>query len=101
MNGTAAVLPGDLGEWSMLGDTGAHALGAVLGVAVAVGNGRVGLVAHAAAVVAAAVCGDRVTAAARAVCGDGVTGVTRAVCGGNGVAVSGRGVGSGGFHSCE
>ncbi|MFE0677961.1 hypothetical protein [Streptomyces sp. NPDC058867] len=61
----AAVLPDDLGERSMLGDTGAHALGAALGAAVVVGNGRAGLLAHAAALVAATVCGDRVSEAAR------------------------------------
>ncbi|MFJ4519031.1 hypothetical protein [Streptomyces sp. NPDC088816] len=55
----AAVLPEDLGERVMIGDTGAHALGAVLGIAVVACNGRAGLVAHAAAVVAAAVCGER------------------------------------------
>ncbi|MFF7450877.1 MULTISPECIES: hypothetical protein [unclassified Streptomyces] len=63
----AAVLPDDLGERGMIGDTGAHALGAALGVAVVVGNGRAGLVAHAAGVVAAAVYGDQVSAIARAV----------------------------------
>lgn len=57
----AAVLPDDLGERAMIGDAGAHALGAVLGAAVVAGNGRVGLVAHAAAVVAAAVYGDEVS----------------------------------------
>ncbi|MDN3022008.1 hypothetical protein [Streptomyces sp. S.PB5] len=61
-----AVLPDDLGERAMLGDTGAHALGAALGAAVVAGNGRAGLVAHAAAVVAAAVYGDRVSEVARA-----------------------------------
>ncbi|MFD5474477.1 hypothetical protein [Streptomyces sp. NPDC127105] len=55
----AAVLPEDLGERMMLGDTGAHALGAVLGTAVVASNGRAGLVAHAAVVVVAAVYGDR------------------------------------------
>lgn len=60
-----AVLPDDLGRRGMLGDTGAHALGALLGAAVVVGNRRAGLVAHAAAVVAAAVCGERVSAVAR------------------------------------
>nr|WSZ18265.1 hypothetical protein OH837_35490 [Streptomyces canus] len=61
-----AVLPDDLGERVMIGDAGAHALGAALGAAVVEGNGRLGLVAHAAAVVAAAVCGgvvSRVSAA--------------------------------------
>ncbi|MET9385092.1 hypothetical protein ABZY09_29470 [Streptomyces sp. NPDC002928] len=61
----AAVLPDDLGERVMIGDAGAHALGAVLGAAVVAANGRAGLAAHAAAVVAAAVCGDRVSEAAR------------------------------------
>ncbi|MEV5887279.1 hypothetical protein AB0L74_32295 [Streptomyces sp. NPDC052020] len=65
MGAAAAVLPDDLGEREMLGDTGAHALGAALGAAVAVSRGRAGLAAHAAALVAAAVCGDRVSAAAR------------------------------------
>lgn len=56
-----AVLPDDLGERVMIGDTGAHALGAALGAAVVAANGRGGLVAHAAGVVVAAVCGDRVS----------------------------------------
>lgn len=62
----AAVLPDDLGERVMIGDAGAHALGAALGAAVVEGNGQVGLVVHAAAVVAAAVSGgvvSRVSAA--------------------------------------
>ncbi|MER7918886.1 MULTISPECIES: hypothetical protein [unclassified Streptomyces] len=62
----AAVLREDLGERTMLGDTGAHALGAALGAAVVAGNGRAGLLAHAVAVLAAAVYGDRVTRWARA-----------------------------------
>ncbi|WP_432197593.1 hypothetical protein [Streptomyces sp. bgisy027] len=61
MGAAAAVLPDDLGERAMIGDTGAHALGAALGAAVVVGNSRAGLVAHAAAVVAAAVYGDKVS----------------------------------------
>ncbi|WP_329215913.1 hypothetical protein OG352_09285 [Streptomyces sp. NBC_01485] len=65
----AAVLPEDLGGREMLGDSGAHALGALLGVAVVAGDGRAGLVAHAAAVVAAAVCGERVSGAARSAFG--------------------------------
>ncbi|TPQ22792.1 hypothetical protein [Streptomyces sporangiiformans] len=60
-----AVLPDDLGERAMIGDTGAHALGATLGAAIAVGNGRAGLLAHAAALVAAAVYGDEVSDVAR------------------------------------
>ncbi|MGW1983271.1 hypothetical protein ACWCPJ_12520 [Streptomyces collinus] len=66
LGGAAAVLPGDLGEHVMLGDTGAHALGAVSGAAAVACNGRAGLLAHAAAAVAAAVYGDRVSAWARA-----------------------------------
>jgi hypothetical protein len=66
MGAAAAVLPDDLGERAMIGDTGAHALGAALGAAVVAGNRRAGLLAHAAAVVAAAVYGDRVSAWARA-----------------------------------
>ncbi|MFF6993892.1 hypothetical protein ACFY93_02860 [Streptomyces sp. NPDC008313] len=59
------VLPGDLGERAMLGDTGAHALGAALGAAVAVGSGRAALVLHSAGLVAAAVYGERVSVFAR------------------------------------
>ncbi|MFD8390170.1 hypothetical protein ACFV2N_13440 [Streptomyces sp. NPDC059680] len=66
MGAAAAVLPDDLGERVMIGDTGAHALGAALGAAVVAGNRRAGLLAHAVAVVAAAVHGDRVSAWARA-----------------------------------
>ncbi|MBL1086183.1 hypothetical protein JK359_30185 [Streptomyces actinomycinicus] len=66
MGAAAAVLPDDLGERAMLGDTGAHALGAALGAAVVAGNRRAGLVAHAVALVAAARYGDRVSAWARA-----------------------------------
>ncbi|ALO07404.1 hypothetical protein AQF52_1808 [Streptomyces venezuelae] len=46
----------------MLGDAGAHALGAAVGGAIAAGNGRFGLVAHAAGLVAAAAWGEWGTA---------------------------------------
>ncbi|MFF1717190.1 hypothetical protein [Streptomyces sp. NPDC058268] len=59
-----AVLPDDIGERAMIGDAGAHALGAALGTAIVAGNARLGLTAHAAALVAAAVCGERVSAVA-------------------------------------
>ncbi|GHH57256.1 UDP-N-acetylmuramyl pentapeptide phosphotransferase/UDP-N-acetylglucosamine-1-phosphate transferase [Streptomyces candidus] len=62
----AAVLEDDLGRRTMLGDTGAHALGAALGAVMAAGNGRTGLALHAAALIAVAACGDRVSRAAGA-----------------------------------
>ncbi|GHC79765.1 hypothetical protein [Streptomyces flavofungini] len=68
MGAAAAVLPDDMAQRTMIGDTGAHALGAALGAAVVAGNGRAGLAAHAAGLVAAAVCGDTVSRVARTGC---------------------------------
>ncbi|MGW0466239.1 hypothetical protein ACWDX6_13300 [Streptomyces sp. NPDC003027] len=65
MGAAAAVLAHDLGERTMLGDTGAHALGAAVGSAIAAGNGRFGLAVHAAGLIAAAVYGDKVSDLAR------------------------------------
>ncbi len=62
----AAVFDDDLGRRTMIGDTGAHALGAALGAAIVAKNGRTGLVLHATALVTAAACGDRVSRAAGA-----------------------------------
>ncbi|WP_306337490.1 hypothetical protein [Streptomyces sp. KL118A] len=59
MGAAAAVLPDDFGERAMIGDAGAHALGAALGTAVVAGNGRAGLAAHAAALVAVAAYGEK------------------------------------------
>ncbi|MFF8293815.1 hypothetical protein ACF068_32070 [Streptomyces sp. NPDC016309] len=57
----AAVLADDLGERTMLGDAGAHALGAALGTAIAAGSGRPGLVVHAAGALLAAAYGNTVS----------------------------------------
>ncbi|MFJ1892772.1 MULTISPECIES: hypothetical protein [unclassified Streptomyces] len=65
MGAVAALVADDLGERTMFGDTGVHALGAALGVAIVVGCGRAGLVAHAAGLVAAAAYGDRISRAVR------------------------------------
>ncbi|MEU6984516.1 hypothetical protein ABZ946_14010 [Streptomyces sp. NPDC046324] len=65
MGAAVAVLAEDLGERTMLGDTGAHALGAAVGSAIATGNGRFGLAVHAAALIAAAAYGDQVSTLAR------------------------------------
>ncbi|MGW2818118.1 hypothetical protein [Streptomyces sp. NPDC001415] len=54
MGAAAAILADDLSERTMIGDSGAHALGAALGVAIAGGNGRTGLAVHAAGLLAAA-----------------------------------------------
>lgn len=66
MGAVAALVADDLGQRTMIGDTGAHALGAALGVAIVAGSGRAGLVAHAAGLVAATVYGDRVSRLAQA-----------------------------------
>ncbi|MEV6754096.1 hypothetical protein [Streptomyces sp. NPDC051214] len=65
LGAAAAVLPEDIGERAMIGDAGAHALGAALGLAITTGNNRAGLALHAAGVVAAAAYGEKVSAVAR------------------------------------
>jgi len=57
----AALLPEDLGERGMLGDTGANAGGAVLGTALVAGLGRRGRIAALAAVVALTLASERVS----------------------------------------
>jgi hypothetical protein len=56
-----AVLADDAGERTMLGDAGAHALGAAVGVSIVVANGRSGLVLHAALLAGLAAAGDWVS----------------------------------------
>ncbi|MFI6935213.1 hypothetical protein [Streptomyces sp. NPDC050287] len=51
------MLPADLGERAMIGDTGAHALGAALEAAVVASRGRARPAVHAAALIAVAVYG--------------------------------------------
>jgi UDP-GlcNAc:undecaprenyl-phosphate/decaprenyl-phosphate GlcNAc-1-phosphate transferase len=57
----AALLPEDLGERGMLGDTGANASGAVLGTALAAGLSRGGRIAALAGVVALTLASERVS----------------------------------------
>ena len=57
----AAALPADLGERTMLGDTGANALGAVLGTALAAGNAPPARAALAAGIVALTLASERVS----------------------------------------
>ncbi|MFF1833934.1 hypothetical protein ACFVXE_06980 [Streptomyces sp. NPDC058231] len=65
MGAVAALTADELAERTMIGDMGAHALGAAVGVAIVVASGRAGLAVHAAGVVAAAVHGDRISGLAR------------------------------------
>jgi UDP-N-acetylmuramyl pentapeptide phosphotransferase/UDP-N-acetylglucosamine-1-phosphate transferase len=65
LGAAAAVLGDDLSERTMLGDAGAHALGAALGAAVALTDGRTGLLLHTAVVVALAAAGDRISTGRR------------------------------------
>ncbi|MGW9209620.1 hypothetical protein ACWGR4_21830 [Embleya sp. NPDC055664] len=57
----AALLPEDLGEQAMLGDAGANALGAALGVALAAGASRTGLLTKAAVLVGLTAASERVS----------------------------------------
>jgi UDP-GlcNAc:undecaprenyl-phosphate/decaprenyl-phosphate GlcNAc-1-phosphate transferase len=61
MGAAAALLPEDLGERAMLGDAGANALGAALGVAAAAGSGRVGLLLRAASIVGLTLASEKVS----------------------------------------
>ncbi|GAA2668832.1 hypothetical protein [Streptomyces lunalinharesii] len=73
LGAAVALAPDDFGERTMLGDAGAHALGAALGLAAVAGagprgahgagrgGGRAGLAVHAAALVVAAAVGDRIS----------------------------------------
>jgi UDP-N-acetylmuramyl pentapeptide phosphotransferase/UDP-N-acetylglucosamine-1-phosphate transferase len=61
LGAAAALLPEDLGESAMLGDAGANALGALLGVAAAAGCSRSGLVWRAAALTAVTLASEKVS----------------------------------------
>ena len=57
----AALLPDDLGERSMLGDTGANALGAALGLAAVVDSGRLGRLVHLVGLIAVTLASEKVS----------------------------------------
>ena len=61
LGAAAALLPDDLAAHTMLGDTGANALGAALGVAALLRYGRAGRVAHLAGLVALNAASERVS----------------------------------------
>lgn len=61
MGAAAGCLPDDLGERTMLGDSGANALGALLGVGIAANTGRVGKSAVLAGLVALTLASERVS----------------------------------------
>lgn len=61
LGAAAALLPEDLSERAMLGDAGANALGAALGVATAAGSGRVGLLLRAASIIGLTLASERVS----------------------------------------
>ena len=61
LGASAALLPDDLRERSMLGDAGANALGAVLGVAAAASSRRAGLLVRAAALIGLTLASEKVS----------------------------------------
>jgi UDP-GlcNAc:undecaprenyl-phosphate/decaprenyl-phosphate GlcNAc-1-phosphate transferase len=61
LGAAAALLPEDLSERAMLGDAGANALGAALGVAAAAGSGRVGLLLRAASIISLTLASEKVS----------------------------------------
>lgn len=61
LGAAGAVLPGDLAERTMLGDAGANALGAAVGLALVAREGRAGRLAHLATVTALTLASEKVS----------------------------------------